>query len=302
MFYRLLRIQQFFEAGYQSVVSLIRVLLRSHYRSALSRERKVRDELFVLGNGPGLKAHLDKYSPLLKSKELMCVNQFALTPFYTELKPAHYVLLDIGFFVDPTLPRMKENRERLEKVFREETDWPMTLYLPYEARKSQFIKTVLTTAKFVGIVFYNRTVADGLKPVRHWMYRKNLGMPPPQNVLIGALMVGLNLGYRKIIILGADHSWHLGLQVDREGMLNSAEQHFYDKKPSVVAVHHPETLDRTKIHDYFFNLYRTFRSYHLIRQFADHENVSMINASTVSYIDAFIRRRLSDYPWSEDQK
>jgi hypothetical protein len=122
-------------------------------------------------------------------------------------------------------------------------------------------------------------------------------MPPPQNVLIGALMAGIAAGFKKIVILGADHTWHQGLEVGSDGILKSAEHHFYDPKPWKVAIHHPETMQRATVHDYFHNLYRTFRSYHLIREFADHEKVEILNASRVTFIDAFERREMADYPW-----
>jgi len=124
-----------------------------------------------------------------------------------------------------------------------------------------------------------------------------MGMPPPQNVLIGALMAGLACGFRRIIFLGADHSWHQGLEIGTDGKLVSAEHHFYDKQPWKVAVQHPETLQRATIHDYFFNLYRTFRSYQLIQEFAGSRGVRIINASSVTFIDAFERKNLIDYPW-----
>jgi hypothetical protein len=122
-------------------------------------------------------------------------------------------------------------------------------------------------------------------------------MPPPQNVLIGALMVGLACKFSRIIILGADHSWHLGFAIGSDGKLLSTEHHFYDKQPWKVAVEHPETRQRATIHDYFYILYRTFRSYHLINEFAGSTGTRIINASSVTYIDAFERRNIADYPW-----
>jgi len=162
---------------------------------------------------------------------------------------------------------------------------------------SRFVKEITASGKPVSFVFINRTVVDGWKPVRNWLYRRQAGMPPPQNVLIGALMAGIAAGFKKIVILGADHTWHQGLEVGSDGVLKSAEHHFYDPKPWKVAIHHPETLKRATVHDYFHNLYRTFRSYHLIREFADQEKVVIINASRVTFIDAFERRSMADYPW-----
>ncbi len=307
MFYSLLRIQRFFEALYQTLVSLLRILLRFRFRSDISRVyRQVQGsgqhDLIILANGPSLRSSLWNHKGVLRNKPLMVVNQFVLTDAYTELKPAYYLLLDIGFFLDRTIPRVMEVRKQLIQAFLEKTSWPLTLFFPAEGRNSEMHRELKASGLPFTFIFYNRTVADGLKPVRHWIYRRNLGMPPPQNVLIGALMVSLCSGFRDITMLGADHSWHLGLEVGSDGKLSSAEHHFYDPKPWKVAVHHPETLKQAAIHDYFFNLHRTFRSYHLIRIFADSLGASIINASEVTFIDAFERRDFATYPWGAGEE
>lgn len=297
MFYSLLRFQRFLESLYQALISLARVLLRFRFQSDLNKIKPGSDELFILANGPSLRKDLDEQADLLAGHNLMCVNQFVLTDDYQSIRPQHYILLDIGFFVEKTIPRVSEVRERLISAFIEKTTWPVTVYVPAEGKNSRFCRELKSSGIPVTFRFFNRTVVDGWKPVRHWLYRRQCGMPPPQNVLIGALMTAIGIGYERIIILGADHSWHLGLEVGMDGILNSAEHHFYDKQPWKVAIHHPETLQRATISDYFHNLYRTFRSYQLIREFADSKEITVINASRVTFIDAFERRRLEDYPW-----
>ena len=297
MFYALLSVQRFLESLYKTLVSLLRVLLRFRFRSGFRGTPIRKEELFILANGPGLKRDLEQYQALLKEKNLLVVNQFVLSNAFSELKPSRYVLLDIGFFLDRTIPRVIEVRNRLIEAFKEKTEWPLTLFVPAEGRNSVFHRELMASGKPFQFVFFNRTVAEGFTAFRHWIYRKNLGLPPPQNVLIGALMVALCDGFREIVVLGADHSWHLGLEVDMDGQLTSSENHFYDPKPWKVKVHHPETLEQAGIHDYFFNLYRTFRSYRLIRAYADSRGAKIINASSVTFIDAFERRSLVDYPW-----
>jgi hypothetical protein len=297
MFYSLLRLQKFLESLYQAMISLIRVLLRFRFRSDARHVKIPSDELFILANGPSLKQDLEEHSGILKTKQLLCVNQFVLSDAYTELKPSWYIFLDIGFFVGKTIPRVAEVRDRVIEAFIAKTEWPLTIFVPAEARGSRFVKEIKASGKPISFAYINRTVVDGWKPVRNWLYRRQAGMPPPQNVLIGALMAGLAAGFKRIVILGADHTWHQGLEVGPDGILNSAEHHFYDAKPWKVAIHHPETLQRATVHDYFHNLYRTFRSYHLVREFADQEKVQIINASRITFIDAFERRQMADYPW-----
>ncbi|OFY51095.1 MAG: hypothetical protein A2X22_04050 [Bacteroidetes bacterium GWF2_49_14] len=297
MFYSLLRFQRFLESVYHAFISLMRVFLRFRFRSDLRRSKPDGEELFILANGPSFKADLLEYRDLLSTQSLLCVNQFVLSDAYEELKPARYIFLDIGFFVEKTIPRVAEVREKVIDAFIAKTTWPITIYAPAEGRNSKFCRRLTASGMPVSFAFINRTVVDGWKPVRHWLYRRQAGMPPPQNVLIGALMTGIGIGFKRIVILGADHTWHQGLEVGSDGVLNSAENHFYDKEPWKVAIHHPETMRRATVHDYFHNLFRTFRSYHLIRKFADSQGITIINASRVTFIDAFERRPMNSYPW-----
>jgi hypothetical protein len=299
MFYGLLKIQRFLESLYQALISLVRVFARFRFRSDLNSIKVHQKELLILANGPSLRADLDNFPGFFSDKPLMCVNQFVLSDDFDRLKPQYYVLLDIGFFVENTIPRVAAVREQVKEALIRKTTWDLLMLCPAEGRNSRFHRDLVASGIPIKFAFMNRTVVDGTKCVRHWLYRRQMGMPPPQNVLIGALMAGLGIGFKQIIILGADHSWHQGLEIGSDGKLVSAEHHFYDKKPWKVAVEHPETLQRATLHDYFFNLYRTFRSYHLIREYADSRGVKIINASSVSFIDAFERKSPGSYPWDE---
>jgi hypothetical protein len=297
MFYGLLKIQRFFESLYQALISLVRVFIRFRFGSDLNQIHATGKELVILANGPSLRADLDSYSGFFTQKQLMCVNQFVLSTEYERLKPQFYILLDRGFFTENTIPRVAEVREQVKHALIRKTVWPITLCLPAEGRNSLFHRELAGSGIPVNFAFFNSTAVDGTRVVRHWLYRRQVGMPPPQNVLIGAIMAGLACGFTRIIILGADHSWHQGLEMGADGKLVSAEHHFYDQHPWKVAVEHPETMRRATIHDYFYILYRTFRSYHLIQEYARSRGARIINASSVTFIDAFECKNLSDYPW-----
>ena len=297
MFYSLLKIQRFLESLYQALISLMRVFFHFRFRSDLNHINASGKELVILANGPSLRADLDNHPGFFRDKQLMCVNQFVLSNDYERLKPHFYILLDKGFFIEHTIPRVTEVREQVKQALLRKTTWPITLFCPAEARNSLFHRDLAASAIPVKFVFFNSTAVDGIRLVRHWLYRRQMGMPPPQNVLIGALMAGLACRFNRIVILGADHSWHQGLEIGTDGKLVSAEYHFYDKQAWKVVVEHPETMKGATIHDYFFILYRTFRSYHLIQEFAGSMGATVINASSVTFIDAFERKSLTDYPW-----
>lgn len=293
MFYTLLRIQHFLEACYQTVISLLRILFRMRFANSVPRIKAKNSTLLILGNGPSLNDSLKNHPEEIKGKELMAVNQFAFSEQYEILRPSKYVLLDIGFFIDDTIPRVKEASEKLTRILIQKTEWPVTMFFPREGKGSAIHKGLLESERAFDFVFFNRTNVEGLRSFRHWAYRHNLGMPKPQNVLVGCIMLALVMRYSRIEIYGADHSWLENIRIDNENRLVSIEKHFYDKstKGKATLKEHPETLSRARLHDYLYDLARTFSSYHLIRDFADSLNIRIINASEESYIDAFERRR-----------
>ncbi len=299
MFYTLLKIQKFFEALYQSFISILRVVFRLHFSAGFRNFKSPVNEIFVLANGPSLRQDLDKYGSKLALCKTMGVNLFVLSEDFILVKPKYYVLLDIVFFMKKTLPRAKDARERMLEAFNKNLSWEMVLFVPAEARNSYFHLQLLALGLPLKFVFFNRTAVEGLRPVRHCMYSRGWGMPPPQNVLIGALMVAIHIGFKKIFILGADHSWHEEIHINKDSSLEITDRHFYDQIGKRLPKHHGETLKRLNMHDFFNELARTFRSHQLVAEFADSKNIEILNASSVSYIDAFKKISLEDLPWDQ---
>ena len=293
MFYTLLNIQRFFEACYQTLISFLRILLRFKYKNYLKSHRVSNRELVILGNGPSLKESLSEFDEKIEGVDYMAVNQFVLSDTFSLVKPEKYVLLDIGFFKDNTIPRVKEITDTLIEAFIAKTDWPMKLFIPVEGKGSTLYRTITESESLIEFVVFNRTNVEGLKGFRHWAYSRNLGMPKPQNVLIGCLMLGICMAYKKIEILGADHSWLENIKIGADNSLISVEKHFYDKDKSgkPTKKEHPDTMKTVRLHDYLNDLVRTFSAYHVIREFAESKGLRIINASKVSYIDAFERLR-----------
>ena len=119
-------------------------------------------------------------------------------------------------------------------------------------------------------------------------------MPPPQNVLIGALMAAIHCGFKRIYILGADHSWHQDIRIKDDNSLEITDRHFYDTSGKNLKKHHGESLEEVGIADFFLELTRTFRSHQMIEAYARSKGVEIINASSLSFIDAYRKIRPGD--------
>ncbi len=288
--HKLLKIQQFLANIVNTLVSILRVILRSKFNSALNNMKEVQDEILVLGNGPSLRESLDKYPKFVENKKKICVNLFVLSPEFELLRPDYYVVVDIGFFIGNTIPRVKEATIKMIKAFKDKTNWDITLLLPLEAKGSKFHKELSSSGSYFKFIFFNRTNIMGLKSIRHFLYNKNLGMPPPQNVLIAAIMLALNMRYKNIFIIGADHSWHESLVLKEGNKMEIEDSHFYDRNENrKLTIQDAESQKEYKLHELFAIWARAFGSYWYIKDYADSIKAKIFNASEKTYIDAFDR-------------
>ena len=60
------------------------------------------------------------------------------------------------------------------------------------------------------------TSSEGFQSFTQLAYRMAWAIPRPHNVLIPALMNSLYLGFKEIIIIGADHSWLSEISVNEK--------------------------------------------------------------------------------------
>ncbi len=298
MFYTLLKIQKFFEALYHSLISLLRVLFRMRFRSGYKKYRSTKKEIFVLANGPSLRKDLDNYGENLSKRTTLGVNLFILSEDFIRIKPAYYIFLDPVFLNKDTLPRVAEVRDKMLETLKKALNWEMILMMPAEGKNSYFHKQLQEAGLPLKFIFFNRTSIYGIKGISHCMYSRAWGMPPPQNVLIGALMSAIHLGFKKIFVLGADHSWHQEISIDESGVMLINDKQFYNPDGKKLPKHHGGNLEQFKIHQYFDELSRTFRSHTMLEDYAVKKGVEILNASSVSFIDAYKKIRIEEIPWN----
>ena len=267
------------------VASALKVALRSKVvaRHAGSPSRP----LIVMGNGPSLRSFIDyigKDDPELpRQYDLEAVNFAAITPEFFMLRPRLYVLADPHFFECPAddgkVTRLWENLARV--------DWPMTLWVPVRIDRcaAQRLKSL---PENVEVRKMNLTPIEGRGFPVDMMIDHGLGMPRPRNVLIPAIMTAIWSGYKKIFLVGADHSWSKTLWVDSENHLVSVQPHFYnddEKERKRVQAEYAGY----HLHDILESLTVAFRSYFEIRRHAGRKGIEIINATPDSFIDAFPR-------------
>ncbi len=265
----------------QSLASIAKVLIKSR-RATVSCSAEEGDELVVLGNGPSLNQTIAEHSDFLSGRELLAVNFAANTPVFNQLKPDYYVLADPHFF------NAKDN-QAVMSLWQNiaDADWKMTLMVPVKAKVPA---EVLDNGK-ITVERYNLTPVEGNRCVRHLLYRLNLGMPRPRNVLIPSLMLSVAKGFKQIYVAGADHSWMKTISVDDDNHVVSIQPHFYKDSAGEKSRVSTEYMNYP-LHQIVYSFYVAFRSYHTIRDYAESRHATITNITPGSFIDAFPRKKL----------
>ena len=170
-------------------------------------------------------------------------------------------------------------------------DWPMTLFVP--VGRQQEATALVDGNPNITIVTFNPVGAEGFGWFTRLVYRLNLAMPRPRNVLIPALMTAIGIGYQNVYIVGADHSWMKTIDVNSDNEVVSVQPHFYKEREEEKARVTNEYRGY-RLHDIIASFYVAFKAYHDIRRYADSRGVTVYNSTPSSFIDAFPRRGLPE--------
>lgn len=266
-----------------TLASFIKIPIMSRRPSPKSRDRK--DTIIIMGNGPSLRDAMEQDRDVLMAYPRLAVNLSALTPDFRDLRPDYYILADIAFFLKEKTGKVPQLWEALRSV-----DWQMTLFLPATARKMPEVKSLPAN---ITLKFYNLTPAEGFRCVMHPLYDSGLAMPRPRNVLIPSIISSMREGFRKIVLIGADHNWSKTLWVTERNRVVSVQPHFY-KDDDAELRRAEEIFKNVHIHDVYENYAIAFHSYFNVKAYADRRGVEILNATPGSFIDAFPRIRLAD--------
>ena len=287
----------------KSVDVLLRVLISYRYQSFKPYLAGC-DECLILGNGPSLNEAIKELPALRKGRDVFCVNYFAMTDYYVDIKPSHYVLLDSAFWLEDVTDETSRKRDELFAQIEKVTDWPLVLFVPHAAKAS---RTWMQRNGFnnsnVTICYFNHTPIDSTEIYtyfRYFLYKYNFGMTPANNVLVAAIFLAINLGYKQIFLFGADHSWHEEISVGFDNILRIKQEHFYDQREAHVPVYKAGHGEPSRIYEFFECLFYAFKGYILLEEYAIQRGAKIYNASSKSYIDAFERIAVADIKSIDD--
>ena len=289
--------QLFIENFFSTCLTILRILIFSDIFIYIKQKWvliKVDRESIILGNGPSLNKSIENKSESLVNKDLVCVNFFPETEYYQQLKPKYYITGAPELWIENVSEEWKVARKNLFMTLKNKTEWDLILLIPTIARKHKDWMNILSENKKIRIAYYNITAVEGYKWFRHFCFKTGLGVPRPHNVITPALIQMLNFGYKKIYLLGADHSWLPDIKVDNENRVFTLHKHFYDQDTANPVQMRNLKMGTRKLHEVLHKFYHTFAGYFIIRDYASSLKADIYNSTPDSFIDAFERRDIGN--------
>lgn len=267
---------------YYTIKGLLNIILRSDYFSKRKIETPGKGRVLrILGNGKSLNnVNLGNNDKI----DYMVVNRHVLAENYKSLKPLYYVLADPHFF------NHEEGISVMHKIC-EQTNWNMTMFVPF-TRRSCFYRKIDCKNPKISIKTYNFLSFLGYERIAYALYDLQLAMPVVQNVIVAAIMLGLQMKYDAIELYGVEHNWLNNLYVGEDNLVYLRNEHFYDKKevnpkPQKEIQH----LDEYPLYLNITHYARMFQSYWEIKKYVSHKTIHtrIVNKTKNSFIDAFER-------------
>ncbi len=289
--------QIFIENLVLSFLSVIKIVILSKWRGNTIKITNIKKDCVIMGNGPSLNSSIEEHKKFLKDKDLFCVNFFPNTDLYKELKPRYYVNIAPSVWRKSAKEKNKINNQSLYKKIAQNTDWELKLYIPTEARKHQEWKQGVDKNEKIEIKYINITPIEGPQNFCNFLFKKNLGMPRPHNVLIPSIITAIGIGYKRIYLIGADHSWLHQITVDNENNVLFNQKHFYDENDSVAekVSDYYKGSKKKPLHLLLMKFVYAFKGYFIINRYAESMGVEIINLTPDSFIDAFKKENLNTY-------
>lgn len=287
-------------AALKKSISLLFQFFRFSYflikRKAFSPNLKMQVQFsgkkcLIIGNGPSIGQDLEKILTNFEGNELFVVNNFVSSSLYIKLKPSFYVFADPMYWLDLDSEVSRKDKEMLE-IIKKVTDWKLTILIPLSAAES--FRKVFKDSSNISVLHYNDIILETDTHLDYQFYSRSLACPFIQNVMVQSIFLALNLGFKEINLIGADHSWTKEIRVNRENAVCLIDTHFYDREqdrklqPWISYMGKPY-----KMHDILIVLAKAFKGYHILEKYSRSLHARIYNYTPESFIDSFEKRELN---------
>jgi hypothetical protein len=280
----------FLQNTLDNFIAIMKVMLKAKSTKEIAKLNvEGNKEVFILANGPSLKTDIENKDLLSKFKnsDVLVVNFFSNSPVFYEIKPKYLLLVAIDFLEDnPQKEFVEQIDQWIESLLK--VDWEINIFIPYGAKKSVKWQEKLSQNDNVKIVFINYLTIDGSKGLKLFFMKKKLAVPRLHNVLGPSIMTMIWCGYKNINLYGVDHSWLPLLHVDDQNRVFVGQPHFYGESENSKEM--GTSKKYRKLHEVLDKFLLTFKGYFDIKEFAEKQDIKIINYTKDSFIDAFEKR------------
>lgn len=279
----------FFNKLMNTLISIIKLIIVSGFRRS-NLPNNTNLSCVILGNGPSLNQSLIKYKKAINKYNLICVNHFASTTEYVLLKPSYYVMLDPAFWSNNPLPSVTKCLYHLQH----DTAWPIHLLVPTQAKKSICFTELVLKNTNLTITYYNYTAFKGFDKIAHYLFKNKRAFPQCQNILVLSIFLAINMKFKNIFILGADHDWHTNLFVNNNNQLCLNNNHFYSTNKVVEILYNDDSKTTTStLHEALNSASKAFLGHFTVAKYAKYCGANIYNASECSMIDSYERKDIN---------
>lgn len=286
-------LQIIIENVFLTVFSIVKILLLS-YKVSFKKTKSRNTHCLIMGNGPSLKDSLKRLDNSIKRAQIFCVNHFAETDIYNNIKPKNYIINAPELWLTNVEQHHRERGIRLFEAIVKNTEWDLNLYIPFSARKYKRWKNIILENKHIKIYYFNNTPVEGFEWFINFVLKKSWGLPRPHNVLIPSIAIACNIGFRTIFIIGAENSFFKEIIVSNDNQVFLTHKHFYDSENVKNRPMHNLGRGSRKIHEILQKFVYSFKGYWVLRNYADKNGIKIFNATPDSFIDAFKRKELDN--------
>lgn len=284
----LLRPARFCDLFLRTIINFATIMLKSKPVQVDETEKK--KCVCLLGNGPSLRNHLDERGDFFLDKEMLCVNDFALTEEFKKYKPRYYALADPDYFNEEqevTSPAQFSNREKIISVFKKDVNWEMEIFIPSYRGTTKCIQDIMEINPKIKFRLINSGSFYGFQFVEKWLRKNKKISYPFQNVLILGLVACIYMNYRKIYLFGADHDWMRNLFVGKDNRVYISDTHFYEENPKKLTPMKKSSKSYFTMAELCMAFATDFSVYEKINQYSLENGSHIYNMNPNSFIDSF---------------
>lgn len=273
------------------------VVTKSIFKNRIIKKAN-QEKICLLMNGPSLIKDIEDVD--LSKTDMLVVNHFSETEFFTQFKPALYVIQDSYFWNSNVDEKYIKKRNAAYDALNKKTTWKLKLYFPSFV-DLDFVKSKITNTNIEILTYYAGYLINNqpyfksiVKDSRFlfFLWRCGHAAPPPENVIVAATYLPFLLGYKEAFLFGANMSFFNGLEVNQEtNEVGIWHEHFYDKE---FAVHYKDKqcLNKTTMAHELEKWGKVFKTFEVLDNFYSKNDFKVYNAGNISYIDAFERKKL----------